>query len=118
MNSGAIKSLVICAFGVAMMAGCASSQRSAPVASVQENVRSGKITAVENVAVVDQTTTGASSGGSTVVTTASGGPSAVTVQFNDGTESKYIIERPMAPHKVGEAVSVITNGDAVTIVSQ
>ena len=116
MNSGAIKSLVICAFGVAVMTGCASSQRSSTVASAQENVRSGKVTAVENVAVVDQTTTGSTSGGSTVVTTASGGPSAITVQFNDGTESKYIVERPIATHKVGEPVSVITDGDRVTIV--
>ena len=118
MNSKAIKSLVICAVGAATIAGCASSPPSQAVASSQGNAQRGKVTAIETVAVVDQTLAGSSSGGSTVVTTASGGPSVITVQFNDGSQGKYIIERPMAKHAVGESVYVITDKDSITIVPQ
>lgn len=122
MNSIAIKSLVTCVFGAAMIAGCASSppsqsSASSPaVASAQRSVETGKVTAVENTAVVDQSVVGTSSGGGAVVTTASGGPSVITVQFNDGKQGRYIIDRPAAPHAVGESVYVITDGDQTTIV--
>jgi Tfp pilus assembly protein PilX len=116
MNAVAVKSFFVCAFGAAMLAGCASSPPAQSAASTQGNVQSGKVTAVETVAVVDQSVVGSSSGGSAVVTTASGGPSVITVQFNDGKEGRYIIERPTGTHAVGEQVYVITDGDRTTIV--
>lgn len=119
MKSGAVKSLVICAMGVAVIAGCASSSPSQKMASLPSNVQSGKVTAVETVAVVDQTATGSSSGSGAIVTTsASSGPSGITVQFNDGSEHKYVIERPVGTHAVGEPVYVITDGDRTTILAQ
>lgn len=116
MNADAMKSLVICALGVALLGGCASSPSSSSVASAQRNVRSGKVAAVERTAIVDETVVGSSSGSSAVVTTASGGPSVVTVLFNDGAQGRYIIERPGATHRVGEPVYVITDGDRITMV--
>jgi hypothetical protein len=59
---------------------------------------------------------GSSSGSSTVVTSASGGPSVITVQFDDGKQSKYMVEQPVKPHTVGEPVYVITQGDRTAIV--
>ena len=118
MNSKAIKSLAICVLGVATIAGCASSPPSQTVASSQGNAQRGKVTAVETVAVIDQSLAASSSGSSTVVTTASGGPSVITVQFNDGSQGKYLIERPMATHKVGESVYVVSDKDSITIVPQ
>lgn len=117
MNSGAIKSLVICAFGVAAIAGCASSPSTPAVASSQRSVHTGKVVAVENMAAIDQTTAASSSGSSVVTTTASGGPSVVTVQFNDGSQGKYIIEHPSMAHPVGQPVYVITDADRITISS-
>lgn len=120
MNSAAIKSLVVCAFGAAMIAGCASSppaSSTASAASAQGNAEPGKVVAVEHTAIVDQAVTGSSSGSSAaVVTAASSGPSVVTVQFNDGKQSKYVIEHPATGFTVGEQVYVITNGDQMTIV--
>lgn len=116
MNSAAVKSLFVCVLGAAMIAGCASSPSSQSAASLPGNVQIGKVTAVETVAVVDQSMVGTSSGGSAVVTTASGGPSVITVQFNDGKQGKYAIERPAGTHVVGEQVYVITDGDHTTIV--
>jgi hypothetical protein len=119
MKSQAIKSLVICAFGIAAIAGCASSPPSSATASAQGNAQRGKVTAVETVAVVDQALVGSSSGGSAVVTKASsGGPSVITVQFNDGRQGRYIIEQPTMAHTVGESVYVITDGDRITILPQ
>ena len=121
MNSTAIKSLVIGVFGATMIAGCASSpsassSSSPSMASAQGNAQLGKVIAVENTAVVDQSTAGTSSGGSATVTTASGGPSVVTVQFNDGKESRYVIEHPVTGFTVGEQVYVISDGNQMTIV--
>ncbi|HJV84699.1 MAG TPA: hypothetical protein VJ698_04425 [Noviherbaspirillum sp.] len=118
MNPGSMKSLLVCAFGAAVIAGCASSPTSQTTASTQSNVQSGKVAAVENTAVVDQTAVKSSSGGSAVVTTASGGPSIVTVQFQDGTQGRYLIEHPTAAHAVGQPVYVISDGDRTTIVAR
>lgn len=120
MKFGAIKSAAICVLGGALIAGCASSPSasSSKVASTQKNVMSGKIAAVETTAVVDQTTVGSSSGSGAVVTSASGGPSLITVQFDDGTQGRYVIERPTSVHKVGEPVNVIADGDRITITSR
>jgi hypothetical protein len=115
MNSRAIKSLVICAVGATVIAGCASSP---PVAFTQGNVQSGKVVAVETTAAVNQTAVGSSSGSSGMATTASGGPPIVTVLFNDGTQGRYIIERPAAAHTAGEPVYVITDRDRITMVSR
>jgi hypothetical protein len=115
MNSRAIKSLVICAVGATVIAGCASSP---PVAFTQGNVQSGKVVAVETTAAVNPTAVGSSSGSSGMATTASGGPPIVTVLFNDGTQGRYIIERPAAAHTAGEPVYVITDRDRITMVSR
>jgi hypothetical protein len=115
MNSRAIKSLVICAVGATVIAGCALSP---PVAFTQGNVQSGKVVAVETTAAVNQTAVGSSSGSSGMATTASGGPPIVTVLFNDGTQGRYIIERPAAAHTVGEPVYVITDRDRTTMMSR
>ncbi|KIF81018.1 hypothetical protein [Noviherbaspirillum autotrophicum] len=115
MNS--MKLFVICAFGVVITTGCASSSKSPAVAAAQPGVQSGKVTAVESVAVVDQSVATTSSGSSAVVTTASGGPEALTVLFADGSQQRYIIERPTTAFKVGEPVNVITNGERITIVA-
>lgn len=119
MNPG--KLLAICVLGAAaaITAGCASSPASPSVAAAQRNIQSGKVTAVETVAVVEQSAATSSSGSSAVVTTAaSGGPIAVTVQFGDGSERRYIIEHPSAAYTIGQPVNVITNGDNITIVGR
>lgn len=122
MNSGIIKSLAICSLGVALITGCASSPSSSAsqtrASATQSGHKTGKVTAVETVAVVDQALVGTSSGNSAVVTTATGGPAAITVLFNDGTEGRYVIERPTMQHKVGETVHVITNGATTGIMRQ
>lgn len=120
MNLGIIKLFAIGALGTAVLAGCGSSPKasSSPVAattSSQSGLKTGKVTAVETVAVVDQALVGTSSGNSAVVTTASGGPQALTVQFNDGSEGRYVIERPSVTHTVGETVHVITDGNRIGI---
>jgi hypothetical protein len=53
-----------------------------------------------------------------VVTSASGGPSLITVQFDDGTQGRYVIDHPTSVHKVGEPVNVITDGDRITITTR
>lgn len=120
MNS--IKLIAICVVGAALATGCASSSRpssSQAVASAQRTIQSGKVTAVEAVAVVDQSAVTTSSGGSAVVTTATaGGPEALTVTFADGSQGRYIIEHPKAAYTVGQPVRVITDGDRITILSQ
>lgn len=113
----AMKLFVICAFGVAVTTGCASSSKSPAVAAAQKGVQTGKVTAIESVAVVDQSVATTSSGSSAVVTTASGGPEAVTVLFADGSQQRYIVERPTTTFKVGAPINVITNGDRITLVS-
>ncbi|HEX7647028.1 MAG TPA: hypothetical protein VF450_06440 [Noviherbaspirillum sp.] len=119
MNSAAIKSLAICVFGVAALAGCASQPSTPAVASAQGAAQSATVTAVEATAVVDQTAVQSSSGsGGAVVTTASGGPSLITVKFNDGKEGRYVIEHPSTGYTVGEPVYVITDGERITIVPQ
>jgi outer membrane lipoprotein SlyB len=120
MTSAAMKSFLIGALGIAALAGCASSPSSPSspsMASTPKGVQSGKVAAVENVAIVDQATVGSSSGsgGTTTVTTVSGGPSAITVRFDDGKESKYVIENPKTSHNVGDPVYVITDGDRTAI---
>lgn len=116
---GTIKSLVICAFGVAMIAGCASSPSSSAMASSQGNVQNGKVTAVEGVAVVEQAVVPTSSGGSALVTAASSAaPKAITVLFNDGTEGRYVIQQSAGDFTVGQPVSVVRNGDNFLIKSQ
>jgi hypothetical protein len=118
MNSVAIRAVIICVFGAAAIAGCASQPSSPSVASAQKGVHSGKVAAVENTAVVDQAVVGNSSGSSTVVTAASGGPSLVTVRFNDGEQGRYVLEHPTATYRVGQPVYVITDGDRITIMPQ
>ncbi|WP_194724936.1 hypothetical protein [Noviherbaspirillum malthae] len=119
MKLGIIKPLAICALGTAVLAGCASSSPTSSTAttaaSSQSGLKTGKVTAVETVAVVDQALVGSSSGNSAVVTTASGGPQALTVQFNDGSEGRFIIDRPTTQHTVGESVYVITDGNRTGI---
>lgn len=121
MKLGIIKLFAIGALGTAVLAGCASSSPTpsssvASSASSQSGVKTGKVTAVETVAVVDQALVGTSSGNSAVVTTASGGPQALTVQFNDGSEGRYVIERPNVTHTVGETVHVITDSNRIGII--
>jgi len=119
MKLGIIKPLAICVLGTAVLAGCASSSPTSSTAttaaSSQSGLKTGKVTAVETVAVVDQALVGGSSGNSAVVTTASGGPQALTVQFNDGSEGRFIIDRPTTQHTVGESVYVITDGNRTGI---
>jgi hypothetical protein len=115
---GKIKSLVICAFGLTVIAGCASSPSSQAVASNQGNVRSGKVTAVEKVAVVDQAVVPTSSGSSAVVTAASSAPTAISVLFNDGSEGTYVIRQSVADFTLGQPVSVVQTGDGLLIKSQ
>ena len=122
MTSTAMKSFLIYAFGAAALAGCASSPSSpssSSMASTPQGVQTGKVAAVESVAVVDQTTVGSSSGsgGTPTVTTVSGGPSAITVRFDDGKESKYVIENPQKTYNVGDPVYVITHEDRTAIMS-
>lgn len=122
MYSGAIKTLVICTFGAAVITGCASSHTS-PSPSVPSFASSqsggaqrGQIAAVEIASAVDQTTRGTSSGSSTV-TSASGGPEIITVNFADGSEGRYQITEQAAPLKVGQPVSVVRTGNGFTIFS-
>lgn len=124
MTSTAIKSLVICAFGVAAIAGCASSPSSPStpaVASTQEGVRSGKVAAVESVALVDQAKIGSTSGSSTTVTKVTkirGGPSLITVSFDDGKQDRFVIENSDTTYEVGDPVYVITDRDRTAIMAR
>lgn len=115
---GKIKSLVICVAGAAAIAGCASSPSSQKTASNQDNIQRGKVTAVESVAVVQQAAVPTSSGSSAVVTAASGVPVVITVQFNDGSQSKYAIEQSASEFAVGQPVAVVKQGDGYIIKSQ
>ena len=121
MTSAVMKSFLICALGAAALAGCASSpSSSSAAASTQKGVQSGKVAAVDDVAIVDKTTVGSTSGSSTTVTTVKtirGGPSAITVRFDDGKESKYVIENPQKTYNVGDPVYVITHEDRTAIMS-
>jgi hypothetical protein len=117
MNSGVIKSLVICTLGTALIAGCASFQSSPSVASDQSSAQLGKVAAVETVAVIDQSTLETSSGSSATVTTVSGGPDIVTVLFSDGTEGRYAIKEQAAPFQIGQPVAVVKSGDGFTMLS-
>jgi hypothetical protein len=112
---GTIKSLAACAFGAAVIAGCASSPSTSKVASEQGNVKSGKVTAVEGVAVVEQAAVPTGSGSSAVLTTASGVPTVITVAFNDGSQGRYALEQSTAAFTIGEPVSVVKIGDRFII---
>jgi hypothetical protein len=119
-------SLIVFTLAAAALAGCAA-PRPTPVvintppavvtttASTQgtSTVRSAQVVAVES-ATPGQSTATASSGSAGGTTVASG-PARLTVRFADGTESAYEVLQPATGFRVGEPISVITNGAAITI---
>ena len=116
MQSYAIKSLVTCALGVAVMAGCAAPASPPPSAS-KANVQMGKVASVEASSAAGQSTMSSGSGGSATGTTASGGPTILNVVFADGTQGRYSIEKPTKSFAVGEPIQIITDSDRITITS-
>ncbi|RJF96501.1 hypothetical protein D3870_18785 [Noviherbaspirillum cavernae] len=75
------------------------------------------MSAIENVAVINQSAVTSSSGSSAVVTTASSAPPIITVQFADGTQGRYAIKQAAGPFTVGQPVSLIPDGNGFTIMS-
>jgi hypothetical protein len=102
----------------AVMAGCAAPPPpSTPaVASTQGTslVRNAQVVAVESA--TPGQSTAMSSSGSAGGTTVGSGATRLTVRFADGTESTYEVAQPAASFRVGQPLSVITNGAAITIV--
>jgi hypothetical protein len=119
MHSYAIKSLVTCVLGAAILAGCGSPPAAPVAASTPGNMQRGKVIVVETVAASGQPMSvprsGPSSGESAGGTTASSTPTVVTVQFADGTQNRYMVEQPRAAIAVGDPVNIITDGDRVTM---
>jgi hypothetical protein len=76
-------------------------------------VRTAQIVAVEGGAPAAPGA--APSSGSTGGTTAGGSPTRLTVRFADGTQSEYEVAQPATNFRVGQPVSVISNGSAITI---
>jgi outer membrane lipoprotein SlyB len=103
----------------AAVVGCAA-PRSAPppVQSAQgpSMVRSAQIVAVEGASAAAVQPGATSSSGSTGGTVVGSSPTRLTVRFADGTEGLYDVAQPAASFRVGQPVSVITSGSAVTIV--
>lgn len=112
-----IKSLVISAVGVAVLAGCASSPSSQTMSSDQANVRSGKVAAIESIAVVEQAVVPTSSGSGAVVTAASSAPKTIAILFNDGTEGRYVIQQSVGDFMLGQPVSVVQTNNGLLIKS-
>jgi hypothetical protein len=119
MRSYAIKSLLICALGAAVIAGCASPQHSPQAqASARGQVQSGKIVAIEIPGAVVDPSVASSSGDSASGTVASSAPAVITVLFEDGTQGMYgMQQQPAAGFGVGDPVQIITDGSGITIVS-
>jgi hypothetical protein len=118
MRSYAVKSLVICALGAAVMAGCASSRSMPAQASAQGQVQSGTIIAIVPAAAVDSSAAASSSGNGASGSAASSEPAVVTVLFSDGTRGNYSIEQqPAAAFAVGDPVKIVTDSNGIVILS-
>lgn len=112
------KSLLACLLGVAVLAGCASPKSSTTASSAAASgMQKGKIVAVEPAtagSAMGTTSSGASATGTSIASE----PSAiVTVQFADGTQSRYSVTQQRTSFKVGDPVSVIMRGDSGVIMS-
>lgn len=112
-----IKSLVIGAIGAAMLTGCASSPSSQAGTSNQANIRSGTVSAIESIAVVEQAVVPTSSGSSAVVTAASSAPKTIAILFNDGTEGRYVVQDAVGDFTLGQPVSVVQTNNGLLIKS-
>ncbi|GIZ53345.1 hypothetical protein [Noviherbaspirillum aridicola] len=117
MTLRSAKPLLACVLGIAVLAGCASSKSSTPTASAAASgMQKGKIVAVEPASVAGSTMTSPTSGSSATGSTMAGSPSAVvTVQFADGTQSRYSVTQQKTSFNVGDPVSVIMRGDSGVI---
>jgi hypothetical protein len=114
MNSYAIKSLVICTLGAALLAACGSPQPTQVASSKPSNIVPGKLIAVE---AASGQSTAPSSSGSSAGATASNAPVLVTVQYADGTQGRFMVEQQKTTFKVGDPVGVIVDGDRVTMIA-
>jgi hypothetical protein len=105
-----IKSFISCAFGAVVIAGCASPPAEPAKVVSSEKVQSGKVIEVSSMHVeLPKTSSGSSSG-----TVASGMANTsetkiVTVQFDDGTQNRYMLLESAPPFVAGEPVKVITD---------
>lgn len=111
------KPLAACLLGAAFLAGCASQQTSPTASAAASGMQKGKIVAVESGAAAGSmgtTSSGASSMGSGM---SGGAPAVVTVQFADGTQSRYSVTQQRTTFKVGDPVSVMMRGDSGVIMS-
>ena len=111
------KPLLACVLGAAFLAGCASPQSSSTASTATSGMQKGKIVAVEADTTAGGTAT-PSSGTSAMGSGMSGGsPAVVTVQFADGTQSRYSVTQQRTTFKVGDPVSVIMRGDSGVIMT-
>lgn len=110
----AVKPLLACLLGIAVLAGCASPKSTTSTTAAASGMQKGKIVAVEPASAAAGTTmTSPSSGSSATGSAMSGSPSAiVTVQFADGTQSRYSVTQQRTSFKVGDPVSVMMRGDS------
>ena len=125
MNSHAILSLVTCALGAAVLAGCASPPSSPAQASAPVTIQGGKVIAMQSLDSSAGATSGASAGASASGTSATRDatgrifePATVTVQFADGTQSMYTVEKHERNYfKLGDPVRVVTDRDSMVILA-
>jgi len=125
MNSHAIQSLVTCALGVAVLAGCAAPHSPPPQVSTPANIQSGKVIAMRSLEPAAGATSGSSSGTGASGTAASGdlsgkvyAPASVTVQFADGTQTTYLVEKHERHYfTLGDPVRVVTDRDTMVILA-
>ena len=114
----AAKPLVACLLGIAVLAGCASPKATTSSTAAASGMQKGKIVAVEPASAAGATMTSPSSGSSASGTSMSGSPTAVvTVQFADGSQSRYSVTQQRTSFKVGDPVSVMMRGDSGVIMS-
>lgn len=113
------KPVAACLLGIAVLAGCASPQSSTTsTTAAASGMQKGRIVAVEPASVAGTTMASPSSGASATGTGMSGSPSAVvTVQFADGTQSRYSVTQQRTTFKVGDPVSVMMRGDSGVIMT-
>jgi PBP1b-binding outer membrane lipoprotein LpoB len=126
MNSHAILSLVTCTLGAVVIAGCASpppppAQASA---SAQGTIQSGKVIAMRTFEATPEAMIGSTSGASASGTAASGTEANaststwVTVQFADGSQTTYNVERHDRNYfTLGDPISIVSNGDSMVIMA-
>jgi hypothetical protein len=110
MHRYTVKSIISCAFGAAVIAGCASPPAEPAKVVASDKVQSGKVIEVSSMHVeLPKTSSGSSSG-----TVASGMANTsetkiVAVQFDDGTQNRYMLLESAPPFMAGDQVKVITD---------